>query len=379
VSARPGPPQGHRQTLLALQGLRGAAALLVVIDHAMLTFAKYTGLPVDEPLALAFGQLGVCTFFVISGFVMVVSHAGDFGQGRSTRFALRRLGRVLPLYYLATALVALALAARGEAPSAASLLQSALFVPHDAGREEFGHPVYGLGWTLQYEMLFYAVFAAAMLLPLRAGMAAIAAVFGGWVALASTGALDGSPALAYFGRPIVLYFLLGIALGLARPHVARLLPARPGFGLALGVSLVALAAALPSAASGNPAAWAVPLACALACAACMWADESAPARGVAARAWRRVASELGDATYAIYLSHSFLLGPLGRVARQWWPSMPLELFVALSLAGSTVLGIAVHRRIEKPMLLAWQRATRRTPDAGPVAQAAATAGPAARG
>ena len=38
-------------------------------------------------------------------------------------------------------------------------------------------PIHGLGWTLNYEMFFYAVFTAAIVLPRRAAVLAVTAVF----------------------------------------------------------------------------------------------------------------------------------------------------------------------------------------------------------
>ena len=50
----------------------------------------------------------------------------------------------------------------------ASLVASFLFWPYPRV-DGFAFPVHLLGWTLNYEMFFYAVFAVAIVLPRRAG------------------------------------------------------------------------------------------------------------------------------------------------------------------------------------------------------------------
>jgi peptidoglycan/LPS O-acetylase OafA/YrhL len=63
------------------------------------------------------------------------------------------------------------------------------------------------------------------------------------------------------------------------------------------------------------------------------------------------AAVLGDASYSIYLTHSFLLGPLARLygalGLSWaW----IWAYMALSMFGAVLLGVWVFRRIERPLL-----------------------------
>ncbi len=82
-----------------LTGLRGLAALLVFIAHA----ADRDLLP--SIFGWGFGQIGVMLFFVLSGFLM--SHLYIHKETSSEnikRYALARIGRVMPLYLLALVL-----------------------------------------------------------------------------------------------------------------------------------------------------------------------------------------------------------------------------------------------------------------------------------
>ena len=84
---------GGHSKIITIQALRAVAALAVLIRHA--GFYEYN-----------FLAAGVDLFFVISGFIMVVSCWPEFGkQCAPRRFAVRRLVRIVPLYWLATLLM----------------------------------------------------------------------------------------------------------------------------------------------------------------------------------------------------------------------------------------------------------------------------------
>ena len=75
------------------------AALAVVYHLVGSELYQHYGLSKPLPLTLV-GAAGVDLFFVISGFVMVYASERMFGQRHSPRiFALRRLARIVPLYW----------------------------------------------------------------------------------------------------------------------------------------------------------------------------------------------------------------------------------------------------------------------------------------
>lgn len=99
-----GPTRRPSQSELhAIQILRAVAALGVLTYHTMVEMATRFGGPVmfDH---LVIGAAGVDLFFVISGFVMVYASEPLFGKrGASRVFFLRRLARIVPLYWALTA------------------------------------------------------------------------------------------------------------------------------------------------------------------------------------------------------------------------------------------------------------------------------------
>ena len=208
--------------LYNLQILRALAAYLVFLTH----LGQYAGSVLPRPDFLAFGSAGVDVFFVLSGFIMFVSTSGrDEGVGA---FLTRRIARVVPVYWLVTGIIAL-LALAGLKPIGVMefrleyLIQSLLFVPFSRGG--YIEPLVSVGWTLNYEMFFYAVFAGLLLVPVLANRVLAAA--GIFLGLALLGRLPVSGLYwTFYTKPIVLEFAAGIGLGYA---YLRLPAPAPGF------------------------------------------------------------------------------------------------------------------------------------------------------
>ena len=134
-----------------MQALRFIAAALVVVSHIR-----------TEVGLTPFGSSGVDIFFVISGFIIYyVTRDG------APQFFTRRLIRIVPLYWLGTlALAAIALKAPGmlnhTSLDADKLLGSLFFIPVWNESVQYHLPLLTLGWSLNYEILFYLVFFIAL-------------------------------------------------------------------------------------------------------------------------------------------------------------------------------------------------------------------------
>ncbi|HEY1485876.1 MAG TPA: acyltransferase family protein, partial [Micromonosporaceae bacterium] len=92
--------------LRGLDGIRGLAALFVVIDHIYLR--AFPGYPVDNAPFWAgwfiYGRFAVVVFIVLSGFSLAVSPArAGWRLDGNARFARRRAWRILPPYWAALA------------------------------------------------------------------------------------------------------------------------------------------------------------------------------------------------------------------------------------------------------------------------------------
>ena len=86
----------QKQEIRKLNTLRGLAAFIVLITH----FSDATGW-LDGVLGGRAGQYGVMLFFLLSGFLMAHLYLDrPFERGLIKRYAMARLGRVLPLFLL---------------------------------------------------------------------------------------------------------------------------------------------------------------------------------------------------------------------------------------------------------------------------------------
>jgi len=174
-----GPEQvaaaGKRLHVPAIDGLRGYAALAVLLVHV--TYAAGRP-PLDEGIIRSLfisGSKGVDFFFVISGFVLFLPVATNGGRFASLRsYGVRRVARILPAYYfMLIGIVVLypLLASATDPPYASgrgalSILLHLTFLEHSVGwlfALPLGFVVNPVVWTLTIEALFYAI------LPLVAG------------------------------------------------------------------------------------------------------------------------------------------------------------------------------------------------------------------
>ena len=141
------------QKLVGIEAGRGVAATTVVLYHSARHLNKNYVMPALMSV-FQFGHAGVDLFFVISGFIILFIHYDDIGHPeRLKRYIGRRLSRIMPTYWVALALtIFLGLIGRHYYPSLFDLTWSALLLPsHD-------EPLLGVAWTLQFEIVFYAVF-----------------------------------------------------------------------------------------------------------------------------------------------------------------------------------------------------------------------------
>ena len=309
---------------------------MVVAFHSLEAAAPKSG------VAWANGSGGVDLFFVISGFVMFTSSRRLAERRDGWRvFMLRRLERIVPLYWLLTAAkTAITLAAPGLAPttrlSAWNLAASLLFIP---ARDAAGivRPVLPVGWTLNYEMLFYVIFAASLTLR-RHPLAVLLPVLLP-LGLAGFWRAEDWPACLSLANGLVLELCAGVALAQAmvfwRPNQLAAACMLAG-GLVL-LLLVRSAGPWRFLAWGGPALLVV-----------------AGTVGLEARLrgfLPAFALELGDASYAIYLSHVFVVPVLmhALTGAALPPGPATAVLLAASLVACSATGVALNRFVDAPI------------------------------
>lgn len=272
--------------LRSIQVLRAVAALAVVFFHI-------------SPSSWTLGAAGVDLFFVISGFIM-----GTVGLGDSPgRFMAKRVIRIVPLYWAVT----LAMCAASQVPGLFStftfdlprLVASLFFIPSEDPQGEIW-PLVVVGWTLNYEMFFYFLFALGLWLrrPIIAPALIICAMVAAGLIFRPMQTIP-----HFYANQLLLEFAFGLLLSRA------LFFKNAALGSAL--ALAGLGGLLSwGLASDTPDLrilyWGLP---ALAIVAGFVAIERAGAfPGQALRPLEK----LGDASYSLYLTHGIVLGIIGK-------------------------------------------------------------------
>ncbi|WP_413436918.1 acyltransferase family protein [Sulfuriferula sp. GW1] len=325
-----------RTTIEGIQYLRGIAAMMVVFHHVRHVFGDVSGWT-------TFGSTGVDIFFVISGFIMVYMtplSRGTMSERLSDmrRFWLKRVVRIVPLYWIALPLSVVVFKIGLTDPR---LINDFLFLPRF--NLQFPGEIWPAlvpGWSINYEMFFYVIFGLSILfgsqrLLVTAFIITALGIVGGY------GQFE-SAALRFYTSSVIFEFLFGMLLfslwrylstaGLARYRWVWWVSLLGGF--------VMMAVNLPGPGflvHGLPAVFIVMGA--------IFAFE-----GIHLPSLR----VLGDASYSIYLFHllSFaiswhVVAKLGLSAADPRDLIPVFAIYVVVAAGA---GIVLHYLLEMPMV-----------------------------
>ena len=319
--------------LKSLQILRAVAALSVVYYHI-------TARP-------NFGSFGVDIFFVISGFVMAMIVT----NGQSTfDFAMHRLARIVPLYWaLTTFLLLIAWLAPDVLNSTTANFQnyakSLFFVPYF---KEDGslRPLLAVGWTRNYEMFFYLsiwlslLLAKRFFLQLSTLLILAAYVYGGYYS-------DDRLIATFFQNPQVLEFVMGmLAFKLWKCQVHPRIPTPVAIILAISSYVFMAFAETFDMRLNGLLVYGLPsllLLLSMLNLEHLFANSQSSAI--------RLCSNMGDASYATYLSHYYVVELVRKFGFQKYnlinPYTPLG--VAVIVLTSLLLGQLLYKWIDKPL------------------------------
>jgi peptidoglycan/LPS O-acetylase OafA/YrhL len=326
--------------LPALDGLRGLAALVVLVSHVSNQVGLWGGL-----LGNGGGQIGVMIFFVLSGYLMSFLYLNrPFNSAEVWGYAVHRGARVLPLFY-GVVILALLFREIGRLTGLPMefytyMQQSILLLTLIKGSDVF--------WTIPVEIHFYALFVGIWAAYVRFDRAIIAAMI----------CLGAALVLLKYSRHETLiatapFFFCGVLISrwtAIRERQRIFLVSTismASFPLALlmyplitvavfrrvGYSVVPLS---------DEQLWHNPV-CLTAASGCLIAALCSPI--VSSILSSRPMMYLGRVSYGVYLLHMPVLLLLYRVtALSRWP----VLFLLGTLLVSIVLATAVHRLFEAP-------------------------------
>ena len=332
---------GGRDDLESLQILRFLAAASVVYLHLS-----------PGP---AFGAFGVDIFFVLSGFViaLVVSR-----QKSPAVFAVDRATRIVPLYWLMTTLLYLLILvdprfvheSTAASASFGNYLRSLFFVPYYGASDM--KPLLRIGWTLNYEMLFYACVWVGLLLcrrfPLALALFLLVCLYGLPRAVTSQ-----EPLGEFLGSELVFEFALGVAAW--RIHAAR--PSRrvkelPMFLVSVLAYGFMVGAERHEFTGSRLVLFGIPSFLLVLCGSGL--------ENLVRRSNRAVTSTLvsmGDASYATYLTHWFVIVLFRKVLAE-----QLHLFdfysttgMVVTLCAALAVGQVTYKYVDRPLCMFLKR------------------------
>jgi peptidoglycan/LPS O-acetylase OafA/YrhL len=343
-----------------LDGVRGAAAMFVVLHHMWLRV--WPQFPDDAgPWWLGwllYGHLAVAVFIVVSGFSLGLAPIRDGGRlrGGMRRFLRRRAWRILPPYWAALVLSMVVTAAFLHPYLGAGQLVKAFTVHTLLVQDMIGsQSPNGAFWSIAVEWQIYFVFPLILWVGRARGTESAVAVTLIAVLAANAASGLGAPLdkIAHLTPQFLALFAFGVlAVELAlRPQAARLL--RP-----LGLTATATLAALVAFALVHGSRWMVEryfyvdllFGFAVACALCVLMGGGW--RLVRAVLSTRTSLRLGAVSYSIYLVHEPIVGLLYQgIHPLHLPAVArFGLFAALGVPAVLVLSYGFHLVFEAPFL-----------------------------
>lgn len=333
-----------------IDGLRGLAALAVVLQHALQTIHQAGHATFDFLLyQINLGRFGVVLFFLISGCVIPFSFRGDHPL---RNFAVSRFFRLYPAYWLSIPVVALVALSRGDAVTPEMVLSNLTMMQGFWSGKNIGI----LYWTLNFEMGFYVLcallFWRGWLQDARIVTALAAALIAGLLwSLALGGAANYNE-----GPYFIALFLLGTVMRQALidgdQRARRCMEWLAGLSIIAGVVLSWNSPFAANDAVVGP--FLTPLA--------LGTSMTMPIVLFAAVLhWRpsvpRLTVWLGAISYSVYLFQDI---GLSLAPRLFGPQAHPLLYMALVLGMTIAIAALIHRFVEQPMIALGRRITHGT-------------------
>jgi peptidoglycan/LPS O-acetylase OafA/YrhL len=297
-----------------IQSLRAVAAIFVLLMHLTSIEKKYGGGMSIMPEVFHYGSVGVDIFFVISGFIMAIITKNLFCISCEYKFLCKRFIRIFPIYWFYSLLVLGVFLFKPEIVNSTqgnqvNIIKSFLLLP------DKNSPLLMVGWSLIYEIYFYFIVALALrtVKDTRYPLFLIAWAFAVILislAFSEVSLAKDSPWFNIITSPLCLEFISGSFIGLFYHRVKQSYGA-VFLGMGILVILVApfymLSVSDPYIPGG-------------------WINTGIFGTGAFLLVLGTVVyeqklklvipkwlTEIGDASYSLYLSHILIISALGRV------------------------------------------------------------------
>jgi len=347
----------NKITINSIQSLRGIAATFVIFAHAQVYLSARNYIGELNPLIDA-GRSGVDLFFVISGFIMIyVANTNFEKKGASVDFMIRRIIRVVPIYWFYTLCLAFLLImfpqqfSQGKVFELEHLLTSLFFIPHE---NSIGYvkPTLMVGWTLNYEMYFYLVFSFLLLFSRKYFLILLSTILLGGIALGWV-LKSTEPLVSVITSPHLIEFLAGSIIGLfflnkkinnfqsINQSINQSI--MPVLLIVIGITLFIVTLYMPEENISRVIKWGG--SSALIVSGLVFLEKKGATLKWFNNKWL---NNVGNASYSIYLSHIFIINLIGKV----WTTFIngyFSLFVITSVIVSLSAGYTLYFILERPI------------------------------
>jgi hypothetical protein len=312
--------------LNSLQALRAIAAWMIVLHHFMQIYFNFHGQGFFGRFFSVYGRFGIDIFFVLSGFIIYRSTAGR--NIDTLTFLRHRIARIVPAYWVFTILTALVILFFGPIVpytqfSPEFFLSSIFFIPMNNPSGIGMFPLLTMGWTLDFDVVFYLVFALTLFLPKR------------WrLIYLFIGIIEVRYLFPYFYRNNIFFeFLMGVsAAALYSKNQRWVCPLWVGLGLGCFSLFILIHYVGGTVYNG--------IAAVLLLVAALTQEHRFNSNTFITR--------LGDWSYSTYLSHAIVLG----FAYKAYKVLRINAYITLALACITIIGISwiSFNKIERPII-----------------------------
>ena len=323
----------------SIQYLRGFAATAIVIFHLQIQLQRfqYNG-PFPNWLSA-----GVDIFFVISGYIMWSTTINrDVG---AIEFMARRLIRIVPLYWTITTFFVVVLLVSPNVFQTSAfdfrhVVSSYLFLPYEHPVTHTLEPVVIPGWTLNYEMFFYVLFALWLNTNGKIRLIGILMMF---IAIAASRFVADSDILKFYTSSLILEFGFGVAIAYLVSKKIYL----PRYFIFAAPLLFLATVCVPDYTTVRETRfilWGLPAAFLVFSAVSY--EQTTPLKP------RWQLELIGDASYSIYLVHGVALAAIGQCWRRFAPYdsvTGLASFCIFATASSLMLGVGLYWFYERPV------------------------------
>lgn len=329
-----------------IQYLRGIAASMVVLYHTIPQLKRmgYTGPEFDVM------SYGVDIFFVISGFIMTYISI-DKSISRY-KFISDRVIRIVPIYWILTTFIALLgltfpSLLQSTQVDLIQYIKSMLFIPYIHPISNGFFPLLQPGWTLNYEMYFYLIFA--LFIIIKSNFKYLFMIITLLIATTIFNQQEPKSTLAFYGNLVILEFCMGIILAFTYVRYTSIFKSTHSFYIGILTTVVGFTLLFASHGlfpkvdrafvAGIPSLLIVTGALFLA---------NAPKRLNSI-----ILEKVGDSSYSLYLSHSILLSALGQIFRKvLYPFMGTTTYIVfpiMALLVTLIAGYIFYLIIERPL------------------------------